>query len=173
MKLAKMLATLSCAGLLLSGVIGPTRHAFAQDVDSARGAYPDVKKKPTPFNFEGCWEGNAANVLDTVEFYFGELANSKITISAFDFNFSDGSDPSGMDFTGNFTGTASANGLTMTGDDKVYTSAAVFKGCKFTASGTVDKTADPVVLTGKYKFAGKCPAGMIKSGNFSVNQPCD
>jgi len=171
MKLGKILAVLGCTGLLLTSVIASTRRAYAQDADngSAEEGYPDVKKAP-PFNFEGCWAGDAANVFDTVDFNFGELDKSKITISIFDFNFSDGGP--GTDFTGNFTGTASTNGLKMTGDDKVYTSGGVFKGCKFTASGTVDKGSDPVVITGKYNFAGKCPAGMIRSGEFSINQPC-
>jgi hypothetical protein len=169
MKLAKILAVSACAGLLLASGFGWARHAYAQADDGALEGYPDVKKTP-PFNFEGCWAGDAANVFDTVDFNFGELDKSKITISTFDFNFSDGGP--GTDFTGNFTGTASANGLKMTGDDKVYTSAGIFEGCKFTASGTVDKGSDPVVITGKYKFAGKCPAGMIRSGEFSINQPC-
>jgi hypothetical protein len=162
MKLAKTLAVVACAGLLLTGVIGSARHACAQDAnsDTADDSSPEAKKGP-PIDIGGCWQGDAGKRVGqaTVQFNFNELKN-KFYSSSFVFQFESGDGV--VNVTGDLGGSGTSAGFKFNG------TAMQGKDCKLSGSGKEDTQPDPALLSGKYKFKGNCPPGTL-SGNFSMN----
>jgi hypothetical protein len=174
MKFAKMLAVVGCAGLLLAGMIGSARHAYAQDaneIDNDGGSlnsgssdsadeYNSAGIGPLFDLSSGCWSGDIGQNIsqnDTAIFNFVIDGKKIQPSSTFVFSFNNGDIMVG----GTMKGSDTEDGFKIKGS--------AGKGCKLKASG---KSGGPGVLLGNYKFTGKCPGGIDKKGDLSITQGC-
>jgi len=122
MKLAKTLAIVACAGLL-SASFARAQEAAAQSDGGGHGAGPPTTaqpdKKPSPYNFTGCWDGSSIDGSLEDNFYgpgYGWIGiiqsgkNIKESESYYEFVW-DG----GVDYAyGPISGKATATGFTAT-----------------------------------------------------------
>jgi hypothetical protein len=169
MNLAKTLLVVGCAGLLVVGTVGSSRHAYAQEADQSAGgwgapdpdsAVPDAKKtKVGPMNIKGCWSGEVYDTGDgsgTATFQFDQNSNRKKLMvgTTFNLQWADSAFAEGP-----VKGTVSATGLKFKGNAGA--------GCKVSGSGAGDATG----LTGTFEFVGSC-ATIFQDVTFSITPGC-
>jgi hypothetical protein len=171
-KSAKVLFAVTCAALLSAGIVGSTRHAYAQDgdeTDQSAGAWgaPDAgsadvsnhKVKVKPLKIKGCWSGDVMDTGDdsgTATFVLHQNSNLKqLRIgSTFDFQWPDSAFAHGP-----MKGVVSSTGFNFTGNAGV--------DCAVSGSAVGDATA----LTGTVEFEGDC-ATIFQDVAFSITPGC-
>jgi hypothetical protein len=159
MKSAKTLAIVSCTVLLFTGVFALRAYAQDADSDSVDNSIPGEQNL---VSLDGCWSGDVGKNLsqaDTAAFTFMVSGSTIEPTSTFVFMFHNGQTL----VMGTMSGTETSDGFKVKG--------AAGKKCKLTASGSTGGGGSNF-LDGKYKFTGKCPQGIDKSGNISISMGC-
>ncbi len=178
MNQARTLAIVICASLLLAGVIGSARHAYAQDAEEVgpdAGAWnpggtgsadtegadesrPDAQHPP--LDIQGCWEeGNGA-----VEFEFDQnVSGTKLeSLSTYRLGLDGGRN---IGAGGKLKGSVSSTGLKFWGHGIWSDGLFVFLHSKCSISGS--GTGDASQLMIKFEYRGAC-ARFFGRGPFSI-----
>ena len=148
MKLARTLTTVLCAGLLLGGMIGSARYAYAQVGEAVE---PNPDSQQPPLDIQGCW-GDFAEGGGFI-FEFNQNGNGSKLESSSTYRLGlNGGHNTGAG--GKLKGSVSSTGLKFRGRGIWSNGLIVFlhPNCSISGSGTGDASQ----LMIKYEFRGAC-----------------